>query len=106
MFDNILWDLLILALFGAAVYALLVLPRQREFRKRQKFIAALKVGLRVATYGGLIGTIRLIDYDQGIVHVEVAEGVILQVLAPAIMREFTPETAGEAARYIDREKPG
>jgi preprotein translocase subunit YajC len=98
MFQTILPDLFLLALFAGAIYAFLILPRQREFRKRQEFVRSMEIGTQVLTYGGLIGTIKAIDSARGIVTVEVADGISLQVIAAAITGEFDAEVYGKSAQ--------
>ena len=98
MFQNILLDLFLLALFAGAIYSFLILPRQREFRGRQKFVRSMEIGTQVLTYGGLVGTIQAIDSARGIVTVEVADGISLQVIAAAITGEFDAEAYGKSAQ--------
>lgn len=95
--QTILIDLFILAIFAAGIYAFLILPRQREFKRRQKLVRTLEVGAEVLTFGGLVGTVKHIDSDSGIVRVEVGEGVEIQVLASAITAEFDREAVAKDA---------
>jgi preprotein translocase subunit YajC len=98
MVPNVLLDVFLLALFVGAFYSFLILPRQREFRKRQEFVRSMQVGTQVLTFGGLIGTLKAIDSERGIVTVEVADGVTLQVVSAAITGEFDAEAYGESAQ--------
>jgi preprotein translocase subunit YajC len=98
MFPNILLDLFLLTMFAGAIYSFLILPRQREFRKRQEFVRSMEVGTQVLTFGGLIGTLKSIDSERGIVTVEVADGVTLQMVSAAITGEFDAEAYGESAQ--------
>ena len=98
MFQNILLDLFLLALFAGGIYSFLILPRQREFRRRQKFVRSMEIGTQVLTYGGLIGTIRAIDSTSGVVTVEVADGIRLRVIAAAITGEFDAEAYAKSAQ--------
>jgi preprotein translocase subunit YajC len=98
MFPNILLDLFLLIMFAGAIYSFLILPRQREFRKRQEFVRSMEVGTQVLTFGGLIGTLKSIDSEHGIVTVEVADGVTLQVVSAAITGEFDAEAYGKSAQ--------
>ena len=54
-------DILLLTfIFGViavGVYALLLQPRRAQFKKRVQYVAGVKPGTRVQTYGGLVGTI-------------------------------------------------
>ncbi len=96
--QTLITDLLILLIFGAAVYTLLILPRQREFRRRQRFVAQLRPGTRVTTYGGIVGIVKEVHSDEGLVTLEVAEGVNITLLAVAIMGEFNAEGVREGAQ--------
>jgi preprotein translocase subunit YajC len=94
----ILLDVFIILLVGTAYYAFLVQPRQREFKRRQKLVTTLTVGMEVLTYGGILGTIRKIDENTGLVHVEVAPGLVLRFIAASITQEFDPKAYAEIAR--------
>jgi preprotein translocase subunit YajC len=96
--QSILIDLFILAVFAGGVYAFLILPRQREFRRRQKLVRELEVGAEVLTFGGLVGTIKHVDSDSGLVRVEVGEGVEVQLVASAITAEFDREAVAKDAQ--------
>lgn len=97
-FQDIIWYAVIIALFAAAYYSFLVLPRQREYKRRMKVVQELRVGSEVLTYGGLIGTIRHVDYDTGIVKVEVAPGLELRFIAASITQEFDAKAYAAAAK--------
>ncbi len=96
--QTLLLDLFVLAVFGGAIYSFLILPRQREFKKRQQFVAALQVGATVITYGGLIGVVKAIDTERGLVAVEIAEGVTARFLAAAIMGEYDAGAIADSTR--------
>jgi preprotein translocase YajC subunit len=96
--ENILFDVFIIALFALGIYSFLVLPRQREFKRRQKVVHSLNVGMEVLTYGGIIGTVKRIDADSGVVYVEVSPGLELRFIAAAIMQEFDPKAYATAAK--------
>ena len=94
----LLTDGFIILLVGAAYYAFLVQPRQREFKRRQKLVQTLSVGMEVLTYGGILGKITKIDTDTGLVHVEVAPGLVLRFVAASITQEFDPKAYAAAAK--------
>ncbi len=71
--------LLIVVLF----YALVILPQKKRQKKMAEFLSALKVGDRVVTGGGLVGTISSIgDRD---VALEIAPGVVVTVMKQAVL---------------------
>ena len=104
--QTLIIDLVILAIFGAAVYSFLILPRQREFKKRQEFVRDLKIGTRVTTYGGMLGTVTAIDRETNIVTLEIAPGVEVKFMGPAIMGEFDPDQVAASVRKALGEREG
>jgi preprotein translocase subunit YajC len=98
-----LWpDLAILGLFILGIYAFSVLPRQREFRQRQKLVSQLKPGTEVITYGGMVGTVRQVDAEAGMVTLEIAKGVEARFLAQAISSEYDAKAIGDSAKRASR----
>ena len=70
---------LVLAIF----YFVILLPMKRRQQKVQAFLAALKVGDRVVTSGGLFGTITRLG-DQS-VQIQVADKVRVEVSRAAVV---------------------
>ncbi|MGC1483498.1 MAG: preprotein translocase subunit YajC [Candidatus Acidiferrum sp.] len=76
----------------AIFYVMLILPQQRQRKKTQAMIAALKSGDKVVTGSGIYGTINGIDGDTVIlkiadsgsapVKIRIARSAIAQVEAP------------------------
>ncbi|MEZ5291857.1 MAG: preprotein translocase subunit YajC [Vicinamibacterales bacterium] len=63
-------------------YFVILLPMKRRQKKVDEFLAALKVGDRVVTTGGLYGTVARLE-DQSI-HLQVAANVRVEVARSAI----------------------
>lgn len=82
---------LLLALGLGAYYSLVLLPRQRDFVKRQRMVRDLSEGDEVITFGGIIGQVRAIDGEKGIAHVEIADGVIVRMVIAAIVQTYDEE---------------
>lgn len=85
----------ILLLALGAWWAFSTFPRQRAFTKRQKFARSLVKGDEIITFGGVIGKVIDVDAEQGIAHVEIADGTIIRLLNAAMMQHFD---ADEIAR--------
>jgi preprotein translocase subunit YajC len=64
-------------------YFVILLPMKRRQQKVQSFLAALKVGDRIVTSGGLYGTVTRLS-DQS-VQVQVAEKVRVEMSRNAIV---------------------
>lgn len=82
----------IMALALGAYWAMVIFPKQRAFEKRQRYIQNLSIGSEVITYGGIIGKIISIEADEGIAHVEIANGVTIRLVTAALVQPYDPET--------------
>lgn len=89
---------LILLLIAGGYYSFIVLPRQRAFKKQFKYVSAMQVGDKVVTIGGLIGTIKKIDTDKGLMTLEVAKDIELLVVAMAVSHKYDPASLADSAR--------
>ncbi|MGQ9477176.1 MAG: preprotein translocase subunit YajC [Candidatus Bipolaricaulia bacterium] len=78
--------IILLVLFIAIFYFLLIWPQRRRQRKHQELLGNLKKGDEVVTSGGLIGRIKRIDKDS--VLLEMEEGATVKVLKSAIMERL------------------
>jgi len=79
---QLLWIVLI---FGA-MYLLFIRPQMKRQKEQQALVASLEVGDRVATIGGIFGTIASIDGDR--VGLEIAPGTVIEVLRSAVSRKL------------------
>ena len=80
--QSILGTLLPFALMLLIFYVLVLMPMRKRQRKVQEFQAALKVGDKVITTGGIYGEIVKID-DQ-VAQLQVAEKVRISVARSAV----------------------
>ena len=86
--------LLIPVLFVLALYLLMIRPQRRRVQAQRALVSSLTPGQRVVTAGGMIGT--LVDVDDERAAVEVAPGVVIDFLAPAVVRVLDAGGAGPA----------
>lgn len=89
---------LVMILALGAYWSLVIFPRQRDFQKQQKYVQTLKAGDEMITYGGIIGRVIEIDEQHGVAQVEIADGVVVRMLAAALVRPFNPEELAESIR--------
>ncbi|MDO8848626.1 MAG: preprotein translocase subunit YajC [Coriobacteriia bacterium] len=82
-------QLLSLAVIALAFYLLLIRPQQKRNKDHQALMASLAVGDRVATIGGVYGTVRTLD--EGRVGVEVAPNVVIEFDRAAVAKKLEPE---------------
>ena len=64
------------------MYAVLIVPQQRQRKKTQAMLAALKNGDKVVTSSGIYGTVNGIDGDT--VILKIADQVKIRILRSAI----------------------
>ena len=84
----------VLSLALGAYWAMVVFPKQRAFKHKQKIVRGLHAGDEVVTYGGIVGVIIDIDSAKGISTVEIADGVRIRLLTAALQQVYD---AGEIA---------
>ncbi len=72
-----------LVLMIAIMYFLLIRPQQRKAKEHRAMVEALRRGDQVITQGGILGKVSRV-MDDGIVEVEVAEGVKIRVVKSTI----------------------
>jgi preprotein translocase subunit YajC len=86
--------LLLFAPLFAIWYFLVIRPQQQQRRKTQAMLADLKTGDRVVTSGGIYGTI--VSFRNGVVQLQIANQVRVDVARSAITGMVTEDTGGEA----------
>jgi preprotein translocase subunit YajC len=72
-----------LVLMIAIMYFLLIRPQQRKVKEHKAMVEALRRGDQVITQGGILGKVVRVMED-GIVEVEIAEGVKIRVVRATI----------------------
>jgi len=80
---NPLVQLIPVALIVLIFWALVIMPMKKRQQKVQTFLAALKVGDRVVTSGGIYGSITRLGDDS--VQVQIADKVRIEVSRNAIV---------------------
>ena len=73
-----------LVILAALFYLLALRPARARQAAQQKLVNAIKPGDRVMTTAGMFGTVRALDGDE--VELEIADGVTVRMLKPAIAR--------------------
>lgn len=72
-----------LVLMIAIMYFLLIRPQQRKAKEHRAMVEALRRGDQIITSGGILGKVVRV-MDDGIVEVEIAEGVKIRVVKTTI----------------------
>lgn len=94
----------VLLLGMGAYWSMVIFPRQRDFQKRQKFARELAAGDEVITAGGIIGRVVDLEAEQGVAHVEIADGMVVRMIAASLLAPYDPdELAKNARRGIEQE---
>jgi preprotein translocase subunit YajC len=82
-----------LGLMFGIMYFMVIMPQQKQRKKVQEMLAAIKAGDRVITNGGIYGTINGIDGDSVILKIATDPQVKIRVARSAIAQVETPEDA-------------
>ena len=72
-----------LVLIFAIMYFLLIRPQQKKMKQHRSMVEALRRGDQVVTSGGIVGKVVKVQED-GMVEVEIAEGVKVKVVRSTI----------------------
>jgi len=96
--DSIVVVALVMALAMGAYWAMVLFPKQRDFQKRQNFVRDLDAGAEVITAGGIIGRVVEVVPDEGIAYVELADGIVVRMIAASLLSPYDPEELARNAR--------
>jgi preprotein translocase subunit YajC len=80
----------LLLMFGI-MYFLVIMPQQRQRKKTQEMLGAVKNGDKVVTTSGIYGTINGIDGDTFIL--KIADNVKIRIARAAVAHVEAPEDA-------------
>lgn len=93
----------VLLLVMGGYWAFILLPRQRDFVKRQNLARSLAEGDEVITAGGIVGKVRRIESEEGVAYIELAEGVEVRVVIAAMLDLYNPEELVKNAKMGQKE---
>jgi len=82
----------LLLMFGI-MYLLVIMPQQRQRKKMQAMLSALKAGDKIVTSGGIYGTINGIDGESVILKISAEPQVKIRIARAAIAQVEAPEDA-------------
>jgi len=86
------YNILILVVFVAAMYFIMIRPQQKAQKKRQSMMNTLQPGAEIVTIGGLHGKVASVDNTKKTFELD-AEGVILVFELSAIRQVLSTNTA-------------
>ena len=102
--------LLITGLVVALFFIFFIRPARAEQARRRHDLNALRIGDDVLTVGGLIATVVAVETpEEGpmILHLQVAEGVVVKARTDAIaerIQAMVPDEAGEEVSTKERDR--
>ena len=85
-----LFQFLPILAIGAVFYFLVIAPANKQRKKQQEMLSALKKGDRVLTTGGIYGTIQGVEAE--VVYLKIAENVKVKVARSAVSGIVTGES--------------
>ncbi len=85
-----------LVLIFAIMYFLLIRPQQKKVKEMKAMVEALRRGDQVLTQGGIIGKVYKVG-DDGVLEVEIADGVRVKILKHTITQVMNKTEPAAAA---------
>jgi preprotein translocase subunit YajC len=82
-----------LGLMFAIMYFMVIMPQQRQRKKMQEMLGALKTGDKIITNGGIYGTVSGIDGDSVILKISSEPQVKIRIARAAIAQVEASEDA-------------
>src|SRR5713101_3726476 len=82
-----------LGLMFAIMYFMVIMPQQRQRKKVQEMLSALKAGDKIITNGGIYGTVNGIDGDSVILKISSEPQVKIRLSRAAIAQVEASEDA-------------
>tara|TARA_R110002095_G_scaffold46896_2_gene41942 strand:+ start:1938 stop:2270 length:333 start_codon:yes stop_codon:yes gene_type:complete len=83
----------IILIFGI-MYFLMIRPQQKKMKQHRAMVAALRVGDKVITQGGIYARVTKVKEDDAELEVEIATGVKVRVVRSTIVQVLAkPEPA-------------
>ena len=70
--------IMMVAIF-AIMYFFMIRPQQKKQKEIRNFQNSLSEGMRIITSGGMYGTIKKVNMEDGSVDVEISKGVVINV---------------------------
>jgi preprotein translocase subunit YajC len=86
-------QLILLPLFFAVFYFLLIRPQQKRVKEHAELVRSIEPGDDVLTNGGLYGTIATIDGQ--IAEMEIADGVVVRIQRAAVAELIEWDTGAD-----------
>jgi preprotein translocase subunit YajC len=77
----------------AIMYFMVIMPQQRQRKKVQAMLGALKAGDKIITNGGIYGTVSGIDGDSAILKISSEPQVKIRIARSAIAQVEASEDA-------------
>ncbi len=100
--SDMLTSFLPLVLIFVVFWFLMIRPQQKRMKEHRLLVSAAKKGDKVATNGGILGTISKAVEGENDVEVEIAPGVKVRVLRSAIQDVLNrPMPAGKGGKSIE-----
>ena len=91
--ESTLMSLLPLVLMFVVLYFIMIRPQMKKQKEHKAMIEALAKGDEVVIAGGVLG--RVSKLGDSFLHVEVADGVELQVQRPSVIQVLPKGTFGK-----------
>ena len=76
--------IIMMVLIFVIMWFFMIRPQQKRQKELQNFQNTLTTGTQIVTQGGILGTVKGIDEAANTIKVEIASGVVIQVVRNAV----------------------
>jgi preprotein translocase subunit YajC len=91
-------------LIGVIFYLFLIKPQQKKAKEQQLMVNSLKVGNNVCTTSGIMGKVKKINNKEGLLSLEIATGVEIQILKASVNKVLDSAKVAKVSRAIPSAK--
>ncbi|MCL2741758.1 MAG: preprotein translocase subunit YajC [Oscillospiraceae bacterium] len=76
MMDTTMYYVIVIAMFVALSYFMIIRPQRKKDRKMREMMGGLQVGSRVVTIGGVVGKVMSMDDDEIVLETSIEKTLI------------------------------
>lgn len=87
--------IMMIAIF-VIMWLLMIRPQQKQQKKIREFQNSLAEGSSVVTGGGIHGTVKKVNLENGTIDLEIARGVVITVEKTSVFQDSSSQAAGKA----------
>lgn len=69
----------LILIFGV-FYFLIIRPQSKKYKEHQALVESIKANQKIITTGGILGTVKNVNKNEGTLDIEIADNVVIQIV--------------------------